>query len=148
LIIKLLSGHAKAPEMKTDGAAGYDLYAATSRPITLTPGETVMVPCGFSIELEENTAAFVLPRSGIASKRNLAPANTPGLIDSDYRGEVMVALRNKGAVQQTIVAGERIAQMVVIEVPYMPMEVIEYESEDELSATERDGGGFGSTGEE
>lgn len=139
--IKRLRENAVIPTYGTEFAAGADLYASLDEPVTVESGETKLIPTGFAFELPEGYAGFVYARSGLASKRNLAPANKVGVIDSDYRGEVMVALHNHGKEPQTVEAGERIAQMVIA--PYITASFILSES---LDDTERGEGGFGSTG--
>lgn len=139
--IKKLRENAIVPTYGTEFAAGADLYAAIDEAVTIEPGETKMIPTGLAFEIPEGYAGFVYARSGLASKRGLAPANKVGVIDSDYRGEVMTALHNHGKVSQTIEAGERIAQMVIA--PYITANFI---LSDSLDDTERGEGGFGSTG--
>ncbi len=139
--VKILREGAHLPSYGSEYAAGADLYACTESEITVAPHATVMVPTGIALELPCGYAGFVYARSGLASKRNLAPANKVGVIDCDYRGEVMVALHNHGESAQTVAAGERIAQLVVA--PYVTVDFVEC---DELSSTVRGAGGFGSTG--
>ena len=138
---KKLNDLAITPTRGSEYAAGYDLYAATSYTIEVEPHSTVKVGTGLAFELPENTFAAIFPRSGIASKRGLAPANKVGVCDADYRGEYMIMLHNHTNSVQTIEPGERIAQMILM--PYIPMEFNEV---DELSETVRGTGGFGSTG--
>lgn len=139
--IKRLKDNAVLPKYGTPYAAGADLYACLNAPLTVEPGQTVMIPLGFAMELPEGYAGFVFARSGLAAKRDLAPANKVGIVDSDYRGECMVPLHNHGKLPQTVEPGERIAQMVIL--PYFAAEFIEAEV---LSETGRGTGGFGSTG--
>ena len=139
---KKLNDLAKTPTRGSEYAAGYDLYAATESTIWIQPHSTVKVGTGLAFELPENTFAAIFPRSGIASKRGLAPANKVGVCDADYRGEYMIMLHNHTNSVQTIEPGERIAQMILM--PYIPMEFNEV---DELSETVRGTGGFGSTGQ-
>ena len=139
---KKLNDLAITPTRGSEYAAGYDLYAATSYTIEVEPHSTVKVGTGLAVELPENTFAAIFPRSGIASKRGLAPANKVGVCDADYRGEYMIMLHNHTNSVQTIEPGERIAQMILM--PYIPMEFNEV---DELSETVRGTGGFGSTGQ-
>lgn len=140
--IKKLREDAKIPERGTPFAAGADLYACFDGGwIDIAPGDTVMVPTGIAVEIPEGYAGFILARSGLATKRDLAPANKVGLIDSDYRGEIMVALHNHGAVQQTVEKYERVAQLMIV-----PYALADYVEAAELSDTERGEGGFGSTG--
>lgn len=139
--IKKLSDKAKLPSYGSADAAGCDLYACTEDEIEVAPHATVMVHTGIAMELPRGYAGFIYARSGLASKRHLAPANKVGVVDCDYRGEIIVALHNHSDAPQTISAGERIAQMVVA--PYI---TAEFEEAEELSGTERGAGGFGSTG--
>lgn len=141
--IQLLNDLAKIPTRGSAEAAGYDLYAATSYDITLFPHQTVKIGTGIAIELEPNTFGMLTPRSGIASKRGLRLANTPAVIDSDYRGEIIIALHNDSEEIQTVEAGERIAQMIII--PYIQID--EFNVVKNLSDTERGSQGFGSSGQ-
>ena len=138
---KKLSDGAKAPVYSSASAAGADLFACIDLPLIFAPGETVAVPTGIACELPEGTVGLVCARSGMATKRGLAPANKVGVIDSDYRGEIMVALYNQPGVDQTISAGARIAQLVIA-----PVIRAVFEACDSLDETERGEGGFGSTG--
>lgn len=139
--IKKLRENAIIPTYGSEFAAGADLYAAVDGAVTIEPGETKMIPTGLAFEIPEGFAGFVYARSGLASKRGLAPANKVGVIDCDYRGEVMTALHNHGKEPQIIEAGERVAQMVIA--PYITANFI---LSDELDDTVRGEGGFGSTG--
>lgn len=139
--IKKLRENAVIPTYGSEFAAGADLYASLDEAVVIEPGETKLIPTGFAFEIPEGYAGFVYARSGLASKRGLAPANKVGVIDSDYRGEVMVALHNHGKAEQTVEAGERISQMVIA--PYITASFI---LSDELDETVRGEGGFGSTG--
>lgn len=139
--VKLLRDGAKLPTYGSLEAAGADLYACLTEPVTIGSGQTVFIPTGIAMEVPVGCAGLVYARSGLACKRGLAPANKVGVIDSDYRGEVIVALYNHSTNPQTIENGERIAQMVIT-----PVLTPAYEVSDELSNTERSGGGFGSTG--
>lgn len=136
-----LDSRAVAPTLGTPYAAGADLYAVCDTPVTIGSGETVFIHTGLSMEIPEGLVGLIYARSGLASKRGLAPANCVGVIDSDYRGEIMVALHNHSNVAQTIEHGERVAQMVIA--PYICAEYVEA---DGLSDTDRGQGGFGSTG--
>lgn len=129
------------PAYATDGSAGMDIFSAVDRPLTVQPGETVLVPTGFSIELPQGFEAQIRPRSGLAIKQNIGLMNAPGTIDSDYRGEVKVVLTNFGKEEFIINRGDRIAQMVIAR-----YERIEWELSDSLNDTVRGAGGFGSTG--
>lgn len=139
--VKKLNPSAVLPTYATPYAAGADLYACEPQPVTVAPGETVMIHTGLAIELPDGYAGLVYARSGLALKRGLAPANKVGVIDSDYRGELMVAMHNHGAVPQTLEPGERLAQLIVT--PYV---VGTFEETDTLSDTARGEGGWGSTG--
>ena len=142
LKIKKLHPKAILPTYGSAGAAGADLYALPEGdPITINPGETVMIHTGLSMAIPEGYVGLNFARSGLASKRGLAPANKVGVIDSDYRGEIRVVLHNHGATDQVVAPGERIAQLVIV--PYLTAEFEECTS---LSGTERGAGGFGSTG--
>lgn len=140
LKIKKLAENAVIPTYGTEYAAGADLYSCEGE-LTFAPGETKMVHTGLAMQIPVGYVGLVYARSGIASKRGLAPANKVGVVDSDYRGEVMVALHNHSSEPQTIAAGERIAQMVIA--PYL---TVNYVETDTLDDTERGTGGFGSTG--
>lgn len=139
--VKKLDERAVLPHYGSEYAAGADLYAVLDAPLTFAAGETKLVHTGIAIEIPEGFVGLVYARSGLATKRSLAPANKVGVIDADYRGEIMVALHNHSAVEQTIDCGERIAQLVIA--PFLKVDYIEAE---ELSDTTRGAGGFGSTG--
>ena len=139
--IKKLRENAVVPTYGSEFAAGADLYAAVEESVTIAPSETKLIPTGIAMEIPVGYAGFIYARSGLASKKGLAPANKVGVVDADYRGEVMVALHNHGTVEQTIEAGERIAQMVIA--PFITANFIESEN---LEDTVRGAGGFGSTG--
>lgn len=139
--VKRLDSRAKLPAFSSSAAAGADLFAILDTDLLIAPGETVLVHTGLAMEIPEGFVGLIYARSGLASKRGLAPANKVGVIDADYRGEIMVALHNHSLAEQTIANGERIAQMVISQVP-----VIEYDEVTELSDTIRGDGGFGSTG--
>ncbi|KAB2923502.1 MAG: dUTP diphosphatase [Bacteroidetes bacterium] len=129
------------PRYATEGSAGMDIHAAVDNPMTVKPGETVLVPTGFSMELIPGYEAQVRPRSGLAVKHSIGIMNAPGTIDSDYRGEVKVILTNFGSGDFVVNRGDRIAQMVVAR-----YERVEWVETDALSGTGRGAGGFGSTG--
>ena len=129
------------PVRMTAQAAGFDLPAAVADPVVLKPGDIRLVPCGFAMALPPGYEAQVRPRSGLASRHGVTLVNTPGTIDSDYRGEVQVPLINLGRSDFTVERGMRIAQMVVLPVP--PVRLTEVE---ELDPTDRGAGGFGHTG--
>ncbi|MBR0447421.1 MAG: dUTP diphosphatase [Clostridia bacterium] len=136
-----LDERAMTPTYGSTYAAGADLYAVADEPIVILPHQTVLVHTGIAMEIPDGIVGLVCARSGLATKRGLAPANKVGVIDSDYRGEIMVALHNHSSEVQTIEHGERIAQLVLV--PYL---TADYEQADNLSDTERGAGGFGSTG--
>ena len=138
---KKINPNASIPTYGSSYAAGCDLSACIDQTISIPPHTTIKVPTGLAIELPENTVGLIYARSGMATKRHLAPANKVGVIDADYRGEIIVALHNHSEEAQTIEVGERIAQLVVA-----PFYHVEFEEVDELSETVRGEGGFGSTG--
>ena len=133
--------NSKLPTYGSLEAAGADLYACLDHPVMIAPGETGWIPTGIALEVPKGCAGLVYARSGLACKKGLAPANKVGVIDSDYRGEVVVVLHNHGTEVQTIEHGERIAQLVIT-----PVLTPVYEEVTELSSSERGTGGFGSTG--
>lgn len=140
--IKKLDACAFLPTRGSDHAAGYDLYACLNDgDVTIGAQETVKLGTGLAFALPEGTFGAVFARSGLAVKEALRPANCVGVIDSDYRGELLVALHNDGMVPRTVTHGERIAQLVLL--PYLPME---FEETAELPGSKRGAGGFGSTG--
>ncbi len=139
--IKKLNEKAVVPSYGSEFAAGADLYACTDGEVEIKPHTTVVIPTGIAMELPLGYAGLIYARSGLATKKGLAPANKVGVVDCDYRGEVKVALHNHSNDIQTVAAGERIAQMVIT--PYLAAEFI---LKDELSKTVRGAGGFGSTG--
>ena len=142
LLIKKLHPKAILPTYGSAGAAGADLYALPEGdPIVINPGATVMIHTGLAMAIPEGYVGLNFARSGLASKQGLAPANKVGVIDSDYRGEVMVALHNHGRDPQTVAHGERIAQLLVTPVLAPAFELCE-----DLTDTDRGAGGFGSTG--
>ncbi|MBQ5848186.1 MAG: dUTP diphosphatase [Treponema sp.] len=129
------------PEYKTSGAAGADVCAFLSEPVVIKSGEFAMIPTGLSFAIPEGYEIQVRPRSGLAAKNGVTVLNTPGTIDSDYRGEVKVILINHGKDSFTVNNGDRIAQLIVA-----PVTQGVFEKTDELDSTERGEGGFGSTG--
>ncbi len=139
--IKILNKNAKIPTKGSEKAAGWDLYAAIENPIDILPYSTRKIGTGLSFELPDGTFMGIFPRSGIATKRGLRPANCVGVCDSDYRGEYIVALHNDTNEVQTIEPGERIAQMILL--PYLAMSFYEV---DNLSDTTRGNSGFGDSG--
>lgn len=136
-----LDDRAVVPTYGSASAAGADLYALAGENIVIPPHKTVMIHTGLAMELPEGYCGLIFARSGIATKRGLAPANKVGVVDSDYRGEFMVALHNHSDERATIAGGERIAQLVIT--PYLRAEFVESDS---LTDTDRGAGGFGSTG--
>ena len=141
VLIKKLSSKVELPKYKTEGSSGLDLMAFIEKSITLNPKESVLVPTGISIAIEEDLEIQIRPRSGLAAKSNISVLNTPGTIDSDYRGEIKVILFNHGKNEFIINNKDRIAQMVLA-----PIIKAEFEEVDELPDTIRGEGGFGSTG--
>lgn len=139
--VKKLKENAILPTYGSEFAAGADLYACLDEAVTIAPQETKLIPTGLAMEIPLGWAGLIYARSGLATKRGLAPANKVGVVDPDYRGEIMVSLHNHGTSPQTIEAGERIAQLVLT--PYLTAHFLETE---ELSETVRGAGGFGSTG--
>ncbi len=139
--IKKLNENATIPTYGSEFAAGADLYACLEDDVTIEPAQTVLIHTGLAMEIPEGLVGLIYARSGLASKKGLAPANKVGVIDSDYRGEIMVALHNHGNTAQTISHGERIAQIV-----FAPFYAADFKLVDELSDTVRGAGGFGSTG--
>ena len=138
---KKLNSKAITPTHGSEQAAGWDLYADIDDTIWIQPHETVKIGTGIAVELPRNTFGAIFARSGIATKQGLRPANAVGVVDSDYRGELIVALHNDSEHPQAIAPQERIAQFVVI-----PFYYVEWKEVDELDSTERGNGGFGSTG--
>ena len=139
--VKKLKDNAILPTYGSLEAAGADLYACLDKAITIMPGEVAWIPTGIALEVPKNCAGLIYARSGLSTKRGLAPANKVGVIDSDYRGEITVVLLNHGHTPQTVASGERIAQFLITPV-YTP----EYVEVNSLSDTERGQKGFGSTG--
>lgn len=139
--IKKLNDNAIIPTRGTEYAAGYDLYACIDVGREIYPNQTILINTGIAIEIPEGYAGFVFARSGLATKRSLAPANKVGVIDSDYRGEIIVPLHNHGTTPQRVWNGDRIAQIV-----FIPFLSTTFNEVDELSETVRGNEGFGSTG--
>ncbi len=139
--VKKLSPEAILPTYGTEYAAGADLYALTEGTVELAPNETKLIKTGIAMEIPKGYVGLIYARSGLACKRGLAPANKVGVIDADYRGEIMVALHNHSSAVASIENGERIAQMVIA-----PFITADYNEVEELSDTDRGAGGFGSTG--
>ena len=141
VLIKKLNSKVELPKYKTTGSSGMDLMAFIDSPIKIKPKESALVPTGISIAIPEDTEVQIRPRSGLAIKSNISVLNTPGTIDSDYRGEIKVILFNHGKEEFTVNNNDRIAQMVLI-----PILKSEFEKVNELPKTLRGSGGFGSTG--
>ena len=139
--IKKLDERAIIPTYGTEFSAGADIYALLDEPVTIAPGETKLIHTELAMAIPEGLVGLNFERSGMATKRGLAPANKVGVIDSDYRGELMVALYNQGSVAQTVEHGDRIAQII-----FMPYYTADFILCDELDETVRGEGGFGSTG--
>lgn len=139
--IKKLNENAVIPTYGTEFSAGADLYACLDEAVTLAPGETKLIKTGLAMEVPVGYAGLIYARSGLATKKGLAPANKVGVVDADYRGEVMVALHNHSLVEASVEPGERIAQMVIA-----PFLTANFVVADELCETVRGAGGFGSTG--
>ena len=139
--IKILREGALLPTYGSAEAAGADLYACLDTELVIQPGQTAFVPTGFAMAVPKGCAGLIYARSGLACKQDLAPANKVGVIDSDYRGEFMVALHNHGSESRTVCHGDRIAQLVIT-----PVLTPAYAEVNELSDTQRAAGGFGSTG--
>ena len=139
--VKILREGAILPAYGSAEADGAALYACLDTPVTIEPGKTAFIPTGIAMAVPVGCAGLIYARSGLACKRGLAPANKVGVIDSDYRGEILGALHNHGAEAQTVEHGERVAQMVIT-----PVLTPAFEAAASLYATERKAGGFGSTG--
>lgn len=139
--VKKLRPNAVLPTYGSADAAGADLYACLEETVTIHPGESAFIPTGLAMELPKGYAGLIYARSGLACKRGLAPANKVGVIDSDYRGEFIVVLHNHGTTSQEVCHGERIAQLVIT-----PVFTPGFTQVEELTDTQRAGGGFGSTG--
>lgn len=139
--VKKLRENAILPTYGSAEAAGADLYACLDEMVTILPGQSAFIPTGLAMEIPRGYAGLIYARSGLACKRGLAPANKVGVVDSDYRGEFVVVLHNHGNAPQEISHGERIAQLVIT-----PVLTPGFAEVEDLSDTQRSGGGFGSTG--
>ena len=139
--VKKLNDLAKLPTRGSEYAAGLDLYANISEPIIIEPHTTCKIGTGISMELPNGTFGAIFARSGLATKKGLRPANCTGIMDSDYRGEYIVAIYNDSNLSQTIEPQERIAQLILL--PFIPMSLVEV---DTLTETARGDGGFGHSG--
>ncbi len=141
VLIKKLNSKVQLPKYKTDGSSGMDLMAFTESPINIRPQESALIPTGITIAIPEDTEIQIRPRSGLAAKSNISVLNTPGTIDSDYRGEIKIILFNHGKEEFIINNNDRVAQMIL-----MPIIKAEFEEVEDLPKTLRGSGGFGSTG--
>ena len=141
ILIKKLNPSVQLPSYKTNGASGMDLMAFVEKPISLEPGKSCLVPTGLSIAFPEEYEIQIRPRSGLAAKKNISVLNTPGTVDSDYRGELKIILFNHSSENFIINNNDRVAQMVLA-----PIIKMELEETDELPESIRGKGGFGSTG--
>ena len=139
--IKKINPKAIIPQKNSLSAAGYDLYANTAEEVEINPQETILIGTGIALEIPEGLVGLIYARSGLATKEGLAPANKVGVIDPDYRGEVLVSLFNQSNKTRKITPGQRIAQLVFMEVPQTALEEVA-----ELNPSKREAGGFGSTG--
>ena len=141
VLVKKLNSKAELPKYKTDGSSGMDLMALTENPIVIKPQKSVLIPTGLSIAIPEDTELQIRPRSGLAVKSNISVLNTPGTIDSDYRGEIKIILFNHSKDEFIVNNNDRIAQMIL-----MPVLKAKFEEVKDLPKTLRGSGGFGSTG--
>ena len=141
ILVKKFDKNIKLPDYKTIGSSGMDLIAYTKKKIIIKPGKTAMVPTGFSVAIPKNYEIQIRPRSGLAAKKSITVLNTPGTVDSDYRGEIKIILINLGEKKFVVNSGDRIAQMVVSPVIKAKLKEIK-----KLPNTKRGKGGFGSTG--
>jgi dUTP pyrophosphatase len=139
--IKKLNDKATLPVYSSEFAAGADLYSCLECEVTIAPGETKLIPTGLAMAIPEGLVGLIYARSGLASKKGLAPANKVGVIDAGYRGELCTALYNQSSCVRTVEPGERIAQLVIA-----PILHADFAEAEELSSTVRGAGGFGSTG--
>ena len=141
VLVKKLNPKIELPKYKTKGSSGMDLMALIANPITIKPQNSALIPTGISIAIPEDTEVQIRPRSGLAVKSSISVLNTPGTIDSDYRGEIKIILFNHGKEEFTVNNNDRIAQMIL-----MPVLKAEFEQVEELPISVRGSGGFGSTG--
>tara|TARA_B110000444_G_scaffold244542_1_gene264102 strand:+ start:394 stop:834 length:441 start_codon:yes stop_codon:yes gene_type:complete len=139
--IKKLSNDVLTPKYETPGSSGMDIAAYIEQEVTINPGDKALIPAGFSLSIPQGYEVQIRPRSGLAAKKSITVLNTPGTIDSDYRGEIKIILINLGKERFSVKKGERIAQMVIC--PVIQAQLVEVK---ELSVTHRGTGGFGSTG--
>ena len=141
MLVKKLNSKVQLPKYKTGGSSGMDLMALIEKPIKIKPQESVLIPTGISIAIPEDTEVQIRPRSGLAAKYKISVLNTPGTIDSDYRGEIKIILFNHGKEEFIINNNDRIAQMILV-----PILKAKFEEVESLPKTLRGSGGFGSTG--
>ena len=141
ILVKKLNPKVKLPKYKTDGSSGMDLMAFLDKPVSIMPQKSELIPTGLSIAIPNNTEVQIRPRSGLAAKNNISVLNTPGTIDSDYRGELKVILYNHGSEEFIVKNEDRIAQMVLV-----PIIKATFEEVESLPVSIRGEGGFGSTG--
>ena len=141
VLIKKLDPNVKLPEYKSDGASGMDLLAFIEKTIIIKPKTSSLIPTGLSVAFSKNYEIQIRPRSGLAAKKNISVLNTPGTIDSDYRGEIKIIIYNHGNTDFVINNGDRIAQMIL-----SPVLKIKFEETNDLPESIRGEGGFGSTG--
>ena len=141
VLVKKLDPNVELPKYKTEGSSGLDLMAFIDNPIKISPNTSALVPTGISVAISNDLEIQIRPRSGLAAKSSVTVLNTPGTIDSDYRGEIKIILFNHGKEDFIIKNKDRVAQMIL-----MPIIKIEFEEVDELPNTIRGSGGFGSTG--
>ena len=141
ILIKKLNNKVQLPKYKTDGSSGMDLMAFINNPVLIHPQRSALITTGLSVAIPDNTEIQIRPRSGLAAKNNISVLNTPGTIDSDYRGEIKVILYNHGSKDFIVNNGDRIAQMVLVPIIKANLEEVE-----NLPETIRGEGGFGSTG--
>ena len=141
ILVKKLNPKVKLPKYKTDGSSGMDLMAFLDKPVSIMPQKSELIPTGLSIAIPNNTEVQIRPRSGLAAKNNISVLNTPGTIDSDYRGELKVILYNHGSEEFIVKNEDRIAQMVLV-----PIIKTTFEEVESLPVSIRGEGGFGSTG--
>ena len=141
VLVKKLNPEVQLPSYKTDGSSGMDLLAFINNPVTIKPGTSELIPTGISIAIPKNFEIQIRPRSGLAAKSSISVLNTPGTIDSDYRGEIKIILFNHGEKEFFVNNNDRVAQMVLA-----PIAKVDFNEVDNLPNTLRGKGGFGSTG--
>ena len=141
VLVKKLDPKVQLPSYKTDGSSGMDLLAFINKPLIIKPGTSELIPTGISIAIPNNFEIQIRPRSGLAAKSNISVLNTPGTIDSDYRGELKIILFNHGKKEFIVNNNDRVAQIVLV-----PVSKVDFNEVDELPSSLRGKGGFGSTG--